>query len=589
MASLPLKTRSRPAEFDNYKSAREWVTPEPGAGLIRDTPVLIAPSELYAYPGRGGLLVYELDKDNNRVPEPEKKDAPKEQRRRRRRPTAGMGGGGMMGGGMGGAPKKKTGKSRAEIERELKADDARRQRELNLKLSGGNQPQEESAADKKEKAAEAQEPPGKEIVKGYRWVAITGTLDHAQMLANYRQALKNPAVAHPNYRRLDVQRQSLQRDGSWSKWAFISADENFKVLDNLPEEDEELTPENVRPFGLVDALPFLKSGLWEKVHIGSLVAEEKKKIVSSLPPGGLTGGRGMMGGGGMMPGMMGGGMMGGRGGAGGMGGGMMGGGMMGRGMMGAGMMGGGMMGRGMMGGGMMGGGMMGGAAETVGDFWRSEEKKVMIRAFDFTVEPDTTYRYRVRIVVFNPNYKHEDVTPNAKLTNTKEELVGPWSSETDMVTMPPDIMPYVTGTMPPSLNRLKIQFEVIRFHPEDGVTIPKRFEAGAQASCSATLELPRFPSRTALERDPRPSTLTAIRSCLTSRADFTRCPPVSSVALSIDPGWPSCFGLMEVSSSTTRPRTPPTMSARISLPTTNMSSTCRKKFGRTPRGAAIWG
>jgi hypothetical protein len=177
---------------------------------------------------------------------------------------------------------------------------------------------------------------------------------------------------------------------------------------------------------------------------------------------------------------MGGGMMGGRGGAGGMmGGGMMGGGMMGGGMMGRGMMGRGMMGGGMMGGGMMGGGMMGGAAETVGDFWKSEEKKVMIRAFDFTVEPDTTYRYRVRIVVFNPNYKHEDVTPNAKLTNMKEELLGPWSSETDMVTMPPDIMPYVTGTMPPSLNRLKIQFEVIRFHPEDGVTIPKRFEAGA--------------------------------------------------------------------------------------------------------------
>ena len=33
-------------------------------------------------------------------------------------------------------------------------------------------------------------PPGKEIAKGYRWVAITGTIDHAKMLANYRQVLK---------------------------------------------------------------------------------------------------------------------------------------------------------------------------------------------------------------------------------------------------------------------------------------------------------------------------------------------------------------------------------------------------------------
>ena len=42
--------------------------PEPGAGLIRDTPELIAPTELYAYPGRGGALVYELDEQ--RQPDP---------------------------------------------------------------------------------------------------------------------------------------------------------------------------------------------------------------------------------------------------------------------------------------------------------------------------------------------------------------------------------------------------------------------------------------------------------------------------------------------------------------------------------------
>ena len=64
------------ARPDNYKAAREWVTPEPGAGLIRDTPTLIAVTELYAYPGRGGILVYDLDEDGNRIPETDKdKDA----------------------------------------------------------------------------------------------------------------------------------------------------------------------------------------------------------------------------------------------------------------------------------------------------------------------------------------------------------------------------------------------------------------------------------------------------------------------------------------------------------------------------------
>jgi hypothetical protein len=110
----------------------------------------------------------------------------------------------------------------------------------------------------------------------------------------------------------------------------------------------------------------------------------------------------MMGGGGMRPGMMGGG---------GMRPGMMGGGGMRPGMMGGGMMGGGMMGSGMMGGGMTA------ANENVGDF-RSDAKKVMIRAFDFTAKEDETYRYRVRIVVFNPNKGREDVVPG---TDTKAD------------------------------------------------------------------------------------------------------------------------------------------------------------------------
>ena len=48
----------------------------------------------------------------------------------------------------------------------------------------------------------------KEVTKGHRWVAITGVFDHAQLVANYRAALKNPAAAHPNYAQVDLQRQT---------------------------------------------------------------------------------------------------------------------------------------------------------------------------------------------------------------------------------------------------------------------------------------------------------------------------------------------------------------------------------------------
>ena len=331
---------------DDYKAEREWITPEPGAGLIRDTPLLITATNLYAYPGRGGLLVYELDKDGNRIPDPDagkvKTEAPRK-KRRRRRAGGGMMGGGMMGGGMMGGrmggQKKKKARSKADIEREQQEEYELKKKRLAQQLVGGGNDLDDA---KKEDELAAKEPDAKEITKGYRWVAITGMLDHEKMLANYRQALKNPAVAHPNYKRLDLHRQTLLPDGTWTDWELVDSDENLKILDNFPEEDEELAPETVRPEGLVDPLPFMKAGLWEKVHIASLVPKEKREIAKPEPP---VGGGGMMGGSryghgrddeGVMGAMMGGGMGGGSASS-----------MMGR-M--------GMMGRGGMGGGMMGGG-----------------------------------------------------------------------------------------------------------------------------------------------------------------------------------------------------------------------------------------
>ncbi len=74
-------------------------------------------------------------------------------------------------------------------------------------LAGGTV---EDAKETKAKAEDDDNGPFKEVTKGYRWVAITGTLDHGQMRAYYREALKNPAVAHPHYARLDLQRKVLR-------------------------------------------------------------------------------------------------------------------------------------------------------------------------------------------------------------------------------------------------------------------------------------------------------------------------------------------------------------------------------------------
>jgi hypothetical protein len=113
----------------------------------------------------------------------------------------------------------------------------------------------------------------------------------------------------------------------------------------------------------------------------------------------------------------------------------------------------------------------------VGNFWKSQEMKVMMRALDFTVEPDHDYRYRARIVVFNPNRGRDDV--NSGVDTKAKELCGPWSQATNEVHMPADVAAYAMGTVPPSTKSdIKVKFQVIKFNPEDGVTVPRNFDAG---------------------------------------------------------------------------------------------------------------
>ena len=458
-----VKTELDPGQF---KAAHEWVSIEPGAGVIRETPVLIAPEELYAYPGRGGFLVFDLDKNGDRIPD-DGKDQPKSEARKRRRKRRGRWHGRRHDGGNDGRPRtvRKKGPSLADREAEAKAEQARKAAALAKKLAG-NDAGAAGEEEAKKAAPAGPEEQFKEVTKGHRWVCVTGVLDHAQLVANYRAALKNPAHAQPHYSKIALQRQTQLPDGTWSKWEDVSADERYKVLDNLPEvEEEELTPDEVRPDALVDPLPFLKSGLWEGVHVAKLVPREKKVIAKED----IRAGAGMMGGG-----MMAGGMRGGSGGQMGMAN-MQ---QQNNAMMEM-MQGnrGGRLGGGMMGGGMMAGGMMGGGTQSAGNYWKTDAKKVMIRVFDFTVKPDTSYRYRAAVVVFNPNRNHEDTKPG---TDTKSKtLQGPWSDTTDEAHMPPDTMPYATDIEQATRSAdMKVKFQVVRFRPADGVTVTRNYAAG---------------------------------------------------------------------------------------------------------------
>ncbi len=180
----------------------------------------------------------------------------------------------------------------------------------------------------------------------------------------------------------------------------------------------------------------------------------------------------------------------------------------------------------------------------------------MIRAFDFTVKADNSYRYRVRIVVYNPNLNREDVIAG---TDTKvKTLRGPWCDPpTDEVHMPPDVMPYAISSDPPSLNSdMKVKFQVIRFRPADGVTVTRNFPAGPGEVIGEPGSR-RFPRRTGPGPRPAVSISTADRSCLISsatrkRAGISTYRPGSSGRRSNGPPLFYCCGMMGRSPCTTR-------------------------------------
>lgn len=466
--AIVLRQEQSPLKADPYKVANPWITPEPGAGLIREQPALIAPANLYAYPGRGGTMLFALDEHGKRIPlEAGSAEVAAVSRGKRFRragsQAAGMGSSG--GSGMSGMSGMSGGGMTAEQEAEEKKLYEAEKKRLEQKLVGAVDDAEKSKLEEEMTELEASQIPSKEVLKGLRWVVITATFDHKKMRENYLDALKNPAVADPYYKNVDVERQVRQSDGSWSEWTAVDRAENLKVLDNLPDEDEEITTEDVRIPELVNQLPFLKAGYWEKVHVASLVPRDRREIAPPSPAGrggfmpgmgrsGMSGASGMSGSSGMdyMGGMSG---MPGMGGMEGMGPGM-----------------------GGSGSGMGGMGGMGGmdVAENL-NFTKTAAETIMVRSLDFTVEQDTTYRFRLRVVVRNPNLGREDIAAGVDVSTA--ELLGPWSEPTDEVTMPADVTAYAVRKVPSaSPGSEQILFQVTRWNPEDGFTTVRDFNAG---------------------------------------------------------------------------------------------------------------
>lgn len=435
-----------------------FVRTEPGAGLIREEvkSFVPVPFNLYATAGRGGISLFERDASGNPIPEDPDKVADT------KKSSAGGGRGGSSGM-LGGTTKKnEAAEQLAREEAALK----KQQSQNTIKGQVARQEEEEAAEPQIVDAAAWQT-----ITKGHRWVSVIGLIRHKTFRDQLAKALKlEETQAHPDYVRLELERQSyVPVSSSWSEWVLVDRSANNEVLEwasAAEDEAEELTKKTARLEPLSGFLPYLASGFWTGVHHGQVIDQAKLDQIEQKNEVGVAGagmGAGEESGRGGMAGMMmgGGGMM--------MGGGGMQGSGSGGGMIGADMDGGG--GRGGMGMGMMGGGGPAALPEHV-----SDEDTLMVRALDMTVQPDAVYRYRVRVVISNPNLNRDDVAPGVDTSTA--EFAGEWSEATEPVNVPPDVAPYAlaAGRGGDTAGEL-VSFDVIAFNPETGATAVKSYSA----------------------------------------------------------------------------------------------------------------
>ena len=108
----------------------------------------------------------------------------------------------------------------------------------------------------------------------------------------------------------------------------------------------------------------------------------------------------------------------------------------------------------------------------------------MIRALDFTAEPDNTYRYRVRIVVVQPQLQPRRRQPGGIDNKTKQDARGPLEQgnrRRDHAAGRRALCHRHAAAARPR-SATKVRFQVVRFNPADGWTVPHRFDRPASAT-----------------------------------------------------------------------------------------------------------
>jgi RNA polymerase sigma factor (sigma-70 family) len=98
------------------------------------------------------------------------------------------------------------------------------------------------------------------------WAVVTGVIPNRAILKDAGAAAADPESLTRFYRRVELSRQELANEGFWSERQPVDPQPTMRILDNLPEEDEELVPPEFRLESLVDPLPHRLDGRWSRVN-----------------------------------------------------------------------------------------------------------------------------------------------------------------------------------------------------------------------------------------------------------------------------------------------------------------------------------
>jgi hypothetical protein len=93
----------------------------------------------------------------------------------------------------------------------------------------------------------------------------------------------------------------------------------------------------------------------------------------------------------------------------------------------------------------------------------SDVDTAMIRVFDFTIEPNKRYQYRVRAVLFNPNFDRPDVVDPAE--SLKTFLAGEFSEPSEEIYVEPSTSLFLADT---KAGPGRVDFEIYHWFAESG-------------------------------------------------------------------------------------------------------------------------